>query len=632
MLHGAQTQASSLRTCLVYANPSLIASGTDAGILAVMDTFHTWERIEIQLDAKETYANPYTDVEVWADLRGPGFSKRVYGFWDGDNTFRIRVVADKPGIWHLETAARSGARRAANPIDDRGLVGVKRSFKAVAWTDAEKDQNPTRRGFIRASENGHAFELADGTPFFLVGDTWWSTPSYRYPWYDDDERRPIGPEMGFKDMVAYRKDQGFNSIAILAALPTWANDGRPARLCMDDAEKTAVRAAWRQPGTESAKDMHNEGGRPFCFPGKVPGYEEIVPDFDRINPDYFRYMDRKIDYLNEYGFFPFIEVARRDVSQVWKRYGGSGTRGWAESYARYIHYIFARYQAHNCLLSPIHFDHFGFSIPSREYNEPANMVIDRWGPPPFGTLLGTNAAPSTLINFGQPGEARWLTFHQLGNWREHGNYWYLTQIYRSETPLPAVNGEPYYPGFPVDDPPAPSKEANLNCRSGMYGGFLSGAFAGYIYGVEGIWGGDIEPEARYRMWESLQFESGGLVRHLKTFAEGLGIHGVDELIPEPDMVTPNRSGPELGYRGWAFCARTEGNAALLCYFEKDCPRASIRGLAPETSYAITWFDPVAGVWLDDEQIVTTNESGGIELPKYPMGDDNALRLIRYEAP
>ena len=45
--------------------------------------------------------------------------------------------------------------------------------------------------------------------------------------------------------------------------------------------------------------MDNEGGRPFLYPGKVPGYEDVFADVDRINPKYFDYLDRKIDYLND---------------------------------------------------------------------------------------------------------------------------------------------------------------------------------------------------------------------------------------------------------------------------------------------------------------------------------------------
>ena len=60
---------------------------------------------------------------------------------------------------------------------------------------------------------------------------------------------------------------------MIAAQPGWANDGHPPVTRMEDG--TFVRSAWRQPGTQSGKDMHNEGGRPFLFPGKVPGFEEL---------------------------------------------------------------------------------------------------------------------------------------------------------------------------------------------------------------------------------------------------------------------------------------------------------------------------------------------------------------------
>jgi len=38
-------------------------------------------------------------MTVWVDLKGPGFNKRCYGFWDGGKTFRIRITATAPGTW-----------------------------------------------------------------------------------------------------------------------------------------------------------------------------------------------------------------------------------------------------------------------------------------------------------------------------------------------------------------------------------------------------------------------------------------------------------------------------------------------------------------------------------------------------
>ncbi|UCF17779.1 MAG: DUF5060 domain-containing protein, partial [Phycisphaerales bacterium] len=60
---------------------------------ALAESHHVWEKVEIVLRADKPYENPYTDVEVWVDLQGPGFDKRCYGFWDGGRAFRVRVLA-----------------------------------------------------------------------------------------------------------------------------------------------------------------------------------------------------------------------------------------------------------------------------------------------------------------------------------------------------------------------------------------------------------------------------------------------------------------------------------------------------------------------------------------------------------
>lgn len=576
---------------------------------------HVWEKVEVVLEASKSYENPYRDVDVWIDLKGPSFEKRVYGFWDGGNVFRIRFVAPEPGEWRWVSGSNQ---------QDSGLNGRAGSFVAIEWTEEEKQENPCRRGFLRPTTNGHALEYADGTPCFLLGDAWWAAATFRFRWYEDEMERPIGPEMGFKDMVKFRKKQGFNAIALIAALPNWANDGHLHFIRMNDG--TGVRDAWRHGDTVYAKDVHNEGGRPFLFPGRVPGYENVFPDVTRINPRYFQYLDRKIDYLNAQGFIPFIEAARRDCSECWKKF-----YDWPESYARYIQYVFARYQANNCILSPIHFDWHALTIPSREFNEPANLVIEKYGPPPFGNLVSANSSPSTLVNFGTPREAKWLSLHQIGNWREHDYYWHLTEIFYSTPTLPALNGEPYYPGFPNDDPPATSEEANLNCRSSMYGGFLSGAFAGYFYGAQGLWGGDIEEGARYRMWEAIQFESANQVRHLLAFVTIEGLRYRD-LEPIADLVTPNKAGNPFGYRGWAFCARTKERDFFLVYFEKDCPQTVIRGAIPYAAYLARWFDPERGRWFSaDPARVEADMIGRIKVPPYPSSGKDwgfALTLLR----
>ena len=60
---------------------------------------HVWEMQELTFTAETRYENPYTDVTVWIELSGPNFNKKVYGFWDGGNVFKVRVVATHPGVW-----------------------------------------------------------------------------------------------------------------------------------------------------------------------------------------------------------------------------------------------------------------------------------------------------------------------------------------------------------------------------------------------------------------------------------------------------------------------------------------------------------------------------------------------------
>lgn len=572
---------------------------------------HVWEKAEITLHAANAYENPYTDVDVWVDLQGPGFQGRVYGFWDGDDLFRVRVLATTPGEWRWTSGAN---------VADSGLRGQSGAFRAEAWSEAEKEENACRRGFLCPTANGHAIEYADGTPCFLLGDTWWSTPTFRYRWDEDGIERPIGPEMGFKDMVRLRRSQGYNCIAMIAAFPNWANDGHPPNIVMDDPERTGIRSAWRQEGTQSAKDMHNEGGRPFRFPGRVPGYEDVYPDMDRINPAYFRYMDRKVDYLNEQGFIPFIEVSRRDASMAWARF-----YEWPASYTRYIQYVWTRYQANNCIFSPIHFDSGHLSIPSRVYNEAANAVVDK-GIPAFGTLRSCNAAGSSLINFGDSHENKWLTLHQIGNMRHHNSHWLLTQIYHeSQPPRPALNGEPYYAGWPPGTPiPPGSAEADMYCRSGMYGSFLSGGLAGHIYGGEALWGGDIEPEAPYKMWDALQWRSGAQMPYLRQFAMSEGLR-YQELVPDAQLVCPNQTHECTGNRGWAYCARTPDKSLFMVYFETDCPQSVVRGALHARTYHAQWFNPRDGSWTDIGQIAV-NQYCEVKLPPQPSSEDWALKL------
>jgi hypothetical protein len=127
-----------------------------------MTVYPIWTKIGLRFSALGRFENPYVEVEIWVDLEGPNFSKRVFGFWDGGPDFIVRVLATKPGKWTW---------RSGSTPEDSGLSGKRGGFEARAWTDDELEANPNRRGMIRASEDGRGLEYADGTPYRQIGTT-----------------------------------------------------------------------------------------------------------------------------------------------------------------------------------------------------------------------------------------------------------------------------------------------------------------------------------------------------------------------------------------------------------------------------------------------------------------------------
>jgi hypothetical protein len=405
-------------------------------------------------------------------------------------------------------------------------------------------------------------------------------------------------------------------------------DDKPWRVSMDDSAKTTIRSAWLEYGTGSAKNMDNEGGMPFFFPGKVPGFENKFPDIDRINPEYFKYLDRKIDYLNDNGFIAYIEVSRRDASMAWFKY-----YKWPESYTRYIQYIFSRYQSNSTVLSPIHLDAIAETVSPKDYIAAIDARVKKYGEMPFGTLLSANASPSTYLNWG---DNSWVTLHQIGNSREHINYWLLTEIYNLKDSKPALNGEPYYAGYKdartVNYSHGAVGGTELDdqfVRSCMYGSLLSGGLAGHVYGAEGIWGADIETTAPTKMWDAFKWQSAAQMQYLRTFAFSIGKR-YQELVPIADLVFPNKTYDILGYDGWAYCSRTDDKKMFLVYFEKGCPASQIRGARLNSIYQAQWFNPRDGSWVNaGNGRLVSSRTGFIRLPEFPGDADWGLRLI-YE--
>lgn len=613
---------------------SFVLNGTASlGARLESGEVRVWQMQEVTFEAAREYANPYVDVELWIDLEGPDFKRRVYGFWDGGRTFKVRFVATKPGDWSW--------RSASNRSDDPGLNGGRGTFRAVAWDDAQLLENPNRRGFIRASENGHALRYADGMPFFLVGDTWLAAATWRLPWKGALPAPDYVPAEGisFEEAVAYRKRQGFNSISFIAAFPNWAADHRGATFA--NKEGVFLRNAWEKFGhwapnakistddgaTTTAKDMHDEhGNRPF----EVLHDREGLANFDRINPAYFRSLDRKMQHLANEGFVPFLETIRRDNAPSWKAYFDFN-----ESYARFVQYLIARYGAYNMIFSGIHLDWIpeNFSLPADDFNEALTYHLKKYGPLPFGQPYTTLIDSSTYKRFGHGDRAPWLNMHTVGNNpRNHAIYASIEELFRLEPAYPAANLEPYYTGWNHsinrpggETPPENSPRDNYFARVMMYGSVLSGGLAGHVHGTAAY---DVtstgEPAGwRPHIWTALRYESGAQMQHLKTFVLSEGDR-YQQLKLASDDLEP-RSIPDAlddGLDGWSFLMRTPGKDYALAYFEEKALRPKLNGFLAKRRYEWTWFDPRKGTWSAPSTL-TTDEDGTLRAPPFPYGGAQA---------
>ena len=599
---------------------------------------HVWSTQEITFAAAHDYANPYADVTCWIDLEGPNFSKRVYGFWDGGRTFKARFVATAPGEWRW----RSGS----NQPDDAGLNNGRGKLRAVAWTDAEKNENANRHGFVRASPNGHALQYADGTPFFLVGDTWLAASTWRLPYRGVSPAADYVPASGisFEEAVAWRKRQGFNSISFIAAFPNWAADEHGATYANKDG--IYLRNAWEKfgfwaPGakistadgaTTTAKDMQDEdGNRPFeIFPDR-----EGLANFDRINPAYFRSLDRKMRYLAEQGFVPFLEPVRRDNCPSWKAYFDFNP-----SYARFVEYLAARYGAFNLVFSGIHLDWIpkDYSLTGDEFNAALTHWWKTYGPLPFGQPVTTLIDSSTYKVFGHGDHAPWLTMHTVGNKpRNNAIYASLEELFRLTPAYPAANLEPYYTGCNHainrpggESPPANSDRDNYFSRSMMYGSVLSGGLAGHVHGTGAY---DVtttgEPEGwRPYIWTALRYHSGAQMQHLKNFILSEGGRYQQLELASADLHPRIADGSSAdGLDGWSFMMRTADRGFALLYFETKASRPTLAGLTPNARYTWTWFNPRDGTWLAPLAL-TAEATGTLAAPAFPDAiHDWAAKLL-----
>lgn len=141
-----------------------------------------WDIFEIETEINQKFSNPFIEVEMEALFTNGQVEKRVNGFYDGNNTWRIRFMPEELGEYSFSIRS--------NIPEYNGLQG---SFVCV-------EPSPGNHGPIRVSKKYH-FSYADLTPFFVMGTT-------AYAW-------AYMPEKMRKQTLEAFKKYNFNKIRML---------------------------------------------------------------------------------------------------------------------------------------------------------------------------------------------------------------------------------------------------------------------------------------------------------------------------------------------------------------------------------------------------------------------------------
>ncbi len=368
----------------------------------------------------------------------------------------------------------------------------------------------------------------------------------------------------------------------------------------------------------------NLGNKPFEMSEEHKG----VPNFDRIIPEYFQSLDKKMQHLSDVGFVPLLETVRRDICPAWNAYFDFN-----ESYSRFVQYLISRYGAYNILFSGIHLDWIPkeYSLTADEFNEALTYHLNKYGPLPFGKIHTTLINNSTYTQFGHGDNCPWLTMHSVGNKpRDHSVSPMIDTLFNLEPPYPAINFEPYYTGWDHEinmpggeRPPANSERDNYFSRAMMYCSVLSGGLSGHVHGTAAY---DItstgEPAGmRPHIWDALKYESAGYMHLLKEFILSEG-NKYQNLKPAHDDINPRKApeSPGRGLDGWSYMMRTEEKDFALLYFENQSVLPELKGFNPNTSYSLKWFDTVNGNW-DKSLTLKSDDTGNIKLQEFPNGEN-----------
>ena len=246
-----------------------------------------WDYFELALKA-DTSDNPFLDMTLEADFSYQHRTITVAGFYDGDQTYRVRFMPDMEGTWRYVTRSNLAA-----------LDGQQGEITCVA-------PSGNNHGPVRVIDQYH-FAYADGTPYHPVGTTC-------YVWNHQ------GDDLEAQTMATL-KDAPFNKMrmCVFPKRYTFNKNEPPCYPFEGD-----VKREW----DNSLLDDYKSQAPPDFW------------NFKRFNPEYFRKLERHILDLRQLGIEADLIIFHPYDFGAW-----GFDRMPAEVNDRYLQYLTARVSA-----------------------------------------------------------------------------------------------------------------------------------------------------------------------------------------------------------------------------------------------------------------------------------------------
>jgi hypothetical protein len=407
----------------------------------MIETIGQWESYEISFEAANSYDNPYTEVEFFAEFTDDnGNTLKRPGFWDGGKVWKVRFAPPE--------ANRTYSWVTFANVEDEGL---ERNEGKVFSSPYHGNNQLLQKGFLSISEGKRNVVHRDGSPFLLVGDTPWALPF-----------RGTVESVGVyaKD----RQEKGFNATLLMTVQPDQEVDGPDSR-------------------TEDY--------------GFGRGFHDLkVGHLNELNPEYFQLLDELLGILHDHEIVPVLQPVFQGFG--WKGKNVLGNKAVPEEYVRYTKYLLARYGAMPVMYL-VSADGHGKEPGIKETGE---MLLewDTYAQPrgihynPFDEAppSGYSGDPDRFPKHGNKSyqEEEWLDFQwcQTGHGGEHILH-KVEKMYHNTPVKAAANGEPTYER--IGDP---DKATGWWQGHESWSQWTSGGTMGVVYGAAGLWNWKLRTE------------------------------------------------------------------------------------------------------------------------------------------